>query len=353
MKTRKWYHRLLGLGLSLVLLLSLLSVGGCKKEPEGPFPVIIVPGILGSELQKDGNTLWPVNMADGALGMLQTIGNLMALKVEDGVEDGIAPVRLAMSDYQEGMKVGSLGAYTTLAVALADTLGYDQVFFFGYDWRQSNLETAQELSTYIDGVLETTGAKKVNLVVHSMGGLVAGGYLSGHKEEGKLAKVVTCGTPFVGAEDATESLDHCGGFFDFSDYPQLLPTMEEVFRSAPSLYELMPRSGWDSLDLLQEDGTLHPEATSAEKKAFTYYQTVTANLSDLWSGVDHVNLNGTSFSTTDPSGEVDGDGTVTLTSSTADGLFDSCTTTFTSNHTGLVKDASPVQFIVDAVKGEE
>lgn len=339
--------------LLLAFLFAVLPLSGCvEKEPEGPFPVVIIPGIIGTELKKGDTTIWPPALGEGALGALQAMGSLSALKLEEGVEDGITPVRLAMSDYEDGMQMGTYGTYNDLALALADTLGYDQVFFFGYDWRQSNLDTAEELSAYLDEVMTKTGAEKVNLVVHSMGGLVTSAYLAGHKEEGKLATVISCGTPFYGAQDATDTLTGDGGFFSSDNFAQLLPVMADISGTLPSLYELMPRSGWEDLGLLT-DGTLSADASAAQVKGFRFYETVTGHLGDIWSGVDHVNLNGTSFSTNDVEGESDGDGTVTVTSSTADGLFHDGTTTFELNHIDLVRNSASIQVIIDTVKTEE
>jgi triacylglycerol esterase/lipase EstA (alpha/beta hydrolase family) len=45
------------------------------------------------------------------------------------------------------------------------------------DWGQSNVTTAQQLSTEVKTVLAQTGASKVDLVVHSMGALSARYYL--------------------------------------------------------------------------------------------------------------------------------------------------------------------------------
>ncbi|RCW39970.1 triacylglycerol lipase [Halopolyspora algeriensis] len=40
-----------------------------------------------------------------------------------------------------------------------------------YDWSQSNVATAEQLASEVDRVLETTGADRVDLITHSMGGL--------------------------------------------------------------------------------------------------------------------------------------------------------------------------------------
>lgn len=42
---------------------------------------------------------------------------------------------------------------------------------WSYDWRQSNATTAQQLAAEVDRLLAATGASKVDIVTHSMGGL--------------------------------------------------------------------------------------------------------------------------------------------------------------------------------------
>ncbi|MPY55814.1 esterase/lipase family protein [Streptomyces spongiae] len=60
---------------------------------------------------------------------------------------------------------------------LADGYTSSELDAWSYDWGQSNVTTAQQLSTEIKNVLARTGASKVDLVVHSMGALSARYYL--------------------------------------------------------------------------------------------------------------------------------------------------------------------------------
>ncbi len=80
--------------------------------------------------------------------------------------------------------------------------GYEQgedLFTFAYDWRKPLDELADDLDQFIsDNNLED---KKLNLVGHSMGGLVARAYLQKHNNE-NIEKVVTAGSPHKGIVDA-------------------------------------------------------------------------------------------------------------------------------------------------------
>lgn len=81
----------------------------------------------------------------------------------------------------------------------------DELHAFDYNWRQSNETSAEELSEYVDGVLEESGAERVDIVNHSMGGLVSQYYLTqldGHQKVGHLASL-------AGANHGTTSASAC------------------------------------------------------------------------------------------------------------------------------------------------
>ncbi|MGE3062944.1 MAG: esterase/lipase family protein [bacterium] len=70
-------------------------------------------------------------------------------------------------------------------------------------WRTNRY--AEHLCKFIDKVLAATGASKVNLVCHSMGGLVARAALIGYGYSSKVYKIITVGTPHQSLEgDAGE-----------------------------------------------------------------------------------------------------------------------------------------------------
>ncbi len=70
-------------------------------------------------------------------------------------------------------------------------------------WRTNRY--AEHLCKFIDKVLASTGASKVNLVCHSMGGLVARAALIGYGYSSKVYKIITVGTPHQSLEgDAGE-----------------------------------------------------------------------------------------------------------------------------------------------------
>lgn len=60
-------------------------------------------------------------------------------------------------------------------------------------------QNAKILGDYIDAVRKETGAQQVDLVGHSMGGLISRYYLDKYMEEDKVAQLIMLGTPMAGS----------------------------------------------------------------------------------------------------------------------------------------------------------
>jgi len=90
-----------------------------------------------------------------------------------------------------------------------EEVGYEldeDLFVAHYDWRQSNdISATQYLKPKIDEVKTETGASKVDLVAHSMGGLVARAYIQGDNYDNDVDQLVTLGTPHAGASGAYQA----------------------------------------------------------------------------------------------------------------------------------------------------
>ncbi len=71
---------------------------------------------------------------------------------------------------------------------------------FNYDWRKRVTDNAQRLKTFIDANVQA--GEKVDVVAHSMGGLVARSYIEQEGAQNKIDKLITVGTPHKGAVDA-------------------------------------------------------------------------------------------------------------------------------------------------------
>lgn len=121
------------------------------------------------------------------------------------------------------------------------------VFAFPYDWRRPLAATAEEFARFVDEVVARTalmrhyrdfrgGRQRVDLVGHSMGGLVICEYLSRFGGR-RVRKVATLGTPFLGAMEAVVKLTSGLGVLS-GEVPS--ERERETARSTPAVYHLLP-----------------------------------------------------------------------------------------------------------------
>jgi pimeloyl-ACP methyl ester carboxylesterase len=181
-----------------------------RKPPTG-CPVIFIPGFLGSRIFCEGTReLWTnipsVDFAD------------MGLE-RDGVTDARGPGSCSASagpiPGQEGVvstaaKKDVYGATLEFLNRIEARGGYPQpekgAYAFPYDWRKSPLITLDALNETVDSVLSKTGASRVVLMAHSMGGLVMQAYIANPTYANKVIRAVTLGTPYWGAPKSHTAL---------------------------------------------------------------------------------------------------------------------------------------------------
>lgn len=95
-------------------------------------------------------------------------------------------------------------AYDNLIDTLAAN-GYERdvtLFPFPYDWHLSNRTTATLLKEKIDEIKGICGCDKIDIVAHSMGGLVARYYIQSDNYADDVQKLIFLGTPHQGAPNA-------------------------------------------------------------------------------------------------------------------------------------------------------
>ena len=131
-----------------------------------------------------------------------------------------------------------------------ETQGYqlnENLFLFGYDWRRDVQETAGDLDALIDQV---RGSGKVNIVAHSMGGLVSRNYILAPTRAAKVEHLVVLGTPFLGAPSSFKAL-YLGDDFGINQrahdngVPSILRLLDPqrvraIAQNWPGIYELLP-----------------------------------------------------------------------------------------------------------------
>ena len=86
-----------------------------------------------------------------------------------------------------------------------EAMGYEKgynLFICYYDWRSNNAVSAENyLKPIIDKALSESGAYKVNIVAHSMGGLLARNYIQSYEYRNDVESLIMIGTPNKGSSD--------------------------------------------------------------------------------------------------------------------------------------------------------
>jgi pimeloyl-ACP methyl ester carboxylesterase len=214
--------------------------------------IIMLPGIMGSVLQKDGKDVWA--LSGQALGQhLRSLGSLLnELRIVNDDDtspdlgDGVAATRLIEDLHSVPFLVEHAGysvmrrrirEYFDVSEGSIDAPHRDENFFpFPYDWRRDNRATARKLQHFVQQQLpmwrEWSGAKdaQVLLIGHSMGGLVSRYYLEVLEGWRDCRALVTVGSPHRGAVKALHFLSNGLMFRNITD----------LVRSFRSAYQILP-----------------------------------------------------------------------------------------------------------------
>lgn len=208
-------------------------------------PVIVIPGITATSL-KD---YYPLD-AESTWGMIRKDYERVALHPDDLRYEQIEP---ALMRADEAFSIPYDEFVRELRHDLSASRGEPRpVYVFGHDWRQPLDTIVDQLAAFVEEVAARTAllrhyargsepytAKngKVDVVGHSMGGLIVSGYLAKYPAEHRVRKVVTLGTPFRGSFEAVIKIITGTSGLD-SGVPK--SREREVARVTPALYHLLP-----------------------------------------------------------------------------------------------------------------
>ncbi len=211
-----------------------MAMAAEEERKRGDSLIVMLPGLMGSTLIDIGDfrqILWvnPLAYARGHLNRL------------DLDSSGKKPAELGVSVEARDL------LWVIYAKMLLQLRKKYAVTTFAYDWRMATWDTALLLKEFIDKQLANSHFKKVTLVGHSLGGLLAMDYLIGEKTrahaEKVVQRVVALGAPFKGAllpvtylargaEDDVK-LKLIEGMNDDNKPLQML-------RTFPSMYQILP-----------------------------------------------------------------------------------------------------------------
>ena len=234
--------------------------------------VVILPGIMGSVLQKDGKDLWNIS-GQAIWQVVKSLGKrLDDLKLEGDdreggdLGDGVIPTGLIKDSYLfPGL--AKVDGYNRTAKLIADNFNVIKgdiykdpedraanFYEFPYDWRRDNRANAHILKRLLDIRLSAWREKSGNsnarliLLAHSMGGLISRYYLEVLGGWQDARALFTFGTPYRGSVNAVKMLA-LGRKVYGVDLIEVLG-MREILNSLTSIYQLLP-----IYSVLQVDGS--------------------------------------------------------------------------------------------------
>ncbi len=222
-------------------------------------PVILIHGIMGARLSDSGNgeEAWPGGISQLAFSDYDELG----LEIDaDTLEPGESRF------YPSGLadEVAGRDFYGAILRTLEEAGRYHradpdepanadrrEVYVFTYDWRQDNVVTAGKLADLIDRIKKSHGDPelKVDLIAHSMGGLIARYYLRYGRDDvlndnefpvnyagaQNVRRIILLGTPNLGSVSSLHAFIE-GTKIGFGSIPT------EVLATMPSVYQLFPHS---------------------------------------------------------------------------------------------------------------
>ncbi|MCL5436123.1 MAG: alpha/beta fold hydrolase, partial [Patescibacteria group bacterium] len=208
-------------------------------EPSSKRPVLIVPGLGGTDLYYNDQLSWPdlVRMFESNDTFLL---NELSLDSEGHSQDAVS---LGDINRKTSLSVGGITIFEqNIFQGLLDTLeanGYaaeETYFVFPYDWRLDLDNSLDSLNNKIGQIKILTGFDSVDVVAHSMGGLLVKDYLQTYGKD-SVNKLIFVGTPHLGAPKAGKTLLE-GDNFDIHILNN--GVMKDLAENYPAVYELLP-----------------------------------------------------------------------------------------------------------------
>lgn len=113
--------------------------------------------------------------------------------------------------YGEYRVEADLDRQTTAGCDIDQRSNHPNLFVFTYDWRYSNVQSADKLADYLGCVQWFWPGRKVDILTHSMGSLVARRYVLDNPDDHGVDRMVTIGAPWLGAPKLVNTL-YTGNF---------------------------------------------------------------------------------------------------------------------------------------------
>ncbi|MBV9483563.1 MAG: hypothetical protein JO249_22850 [Acidobacteria bacterium] len=215
-----------------------------------PDVIVILPGILGSVLEKNGHEVWGFSAGAGVRAIASLGGSIQDLELradpdeEADIGDHITAPRV-LPDVHMIPGFWKIDGYTTIAKSIKKVFAVtpgQNYFEFPYDWRRQNRVAALRLERQAKEWLyrwRASGHPNARLILigHSMGGLIARYFLEARGGWEMTRTLITFGTPHRGAVNA---LNFIANGWRKTMLGATLLDLSALLRSLTSVYELLP-----------------------------------------------------------------------------------------------------------------
>jgi pimeloyl-ACP methyl ester carboxylesterase len=221
-----------------------------SKTPVGDV-IVLLPGITGSVLQKDGEDVWALSGGAAVKALISLGSSIKELELHgddpdaDDLGDGVTATRV-IPDTHLIPGLWKIDGYGKVAKAIREEFDVQpgvNFFEFPYDWRRDNRvharRLARESQAWLKAWRERSGNDDARLVLigHSMGGLICRHFLEVLEGWKDTRLLITFGTPYRGSLNA---LDFIANGMKKKLGPVTLLNLTEMVRSFTSVYQLLP-----------------------------------------------------------------------------------------------------------------
>jgi pimeloyl-ACP methyl ester carboxylesterase len=243
------------------------------RERAGKRPIIIIPGILGSELvnAQTGEVAWPSLFRSSDDGLALPVSPDLASN-----RDKLEPRKIIDIARLSQARLGpEMYIYRDLLDAISKYGGYregdwsnpgpdgdhDTFYVYPYDWRRDNVETARDFVRRVLDLKRKLNRPdlRFNIVAHSMGGLVAR-YAARYGDAdlpldgtppvpnwngaAHINKIIMFGTPNEGSFDAFATIVE--GYSVTEGLRRRIPLLNKLSRedifTSPAIFQLLPHA---------------------------------------------------------------------------------------------------------------
>jgi pimeloyl-ACP methyl ester carboxylesterase len=252
--------------------------------------VVLVPGITGSVLQKDGKDVWAFSGGAAIRALLSLGDSIKDLELQgddpdaDDLGDGVTAPRV-MPDIHLIPGLWKIDGYGKIAKAIHDEFEVEtgvNYFEFPYDWRRDNRAAARKLARqshdWLNAWRERSGNEdaKLILVVHSMGGLIARQFLEVLEGWRDTRSLISFGTPYRGSLNAVnflvQGMRKSLGPLTLIDLSALLRSFTSVYQLLP-IYKCVDVGGADLARIAETDRIPNVDGVRA-KDALSFHRTI-------------------------------------------------------------------------------